>query len=205
MIFGNQGLEVRYVLKEDLQWDINIDLVGHRMGHVFVDRTPENLEDELAPIRELGQRIDDDSTGVIFPEGTFFSEKRKARAVASLRKINDHHADIAAELQYLLPPRPAGTLALFEGAPDADIIMFGHVGFEAFGTIGDILDNLGTNQAIVLRALGGSRVKKSLRTPKARLIGCSSDGPRWIDGSRQISQFRGSRGHPHDPLSSLAG
>ena len=66
VIFGNQGLEVRYVLKEDLQWDINIDLVGHRMGHVFVDRTPENLEDELAPIRELGQRIDDDSICLLY-------------------------------------------------------------------------------------------------------------------------------------------
>ena len=83
---------------------------------------------------------------------TFFNEKRKARAVASLRKRNEHHADIAENLQYLLPPRPAGTLAMLEGAPEADIIMFGHVGFEAFGTIGDILDNLGSNDRIVMRA-----------------------------------------------------
>ena len=152
VIFGNLGLTVRYVLKDDLQWDINIDLVGQRMGHVFVDRSPKNLEDELVPIRELGERIDAESVGVIFPEGTFFNEKRKARAVASLRKRNEHHADIAENLQYLLPPRPAGTLAMLEGAPEADIIMFGHVGFEAFGTIGDILDNLGSNDRIVMRA-----------------------------------------------------
>lgn len=152
VIFGNLGVTARYVLKEDLQWDINIDVVGNRMGHVFVDRTPENLEDELAPIRQLGRRIDSQSVGVIFPEGTFFNEKRKARAVTYLRDINDRHADIAEKLEYLLPPRPAGTLALLEGAPEADIIVLGHVGFEAFGTIGDILDNLGANERIKLMA-----------------------------------------------------
>ncbi len=152
VIFGNLGVTARYVLKEDLQWDINIDVVGQRMGHVFVDRAPESLEDELTPIRQLGQRIDDGSVGVIFPEGTFFNEKRKARAVEYLRKINNRHAKIAENLQFLLPPRPAGTLALLEGAPEADVIMLGHVGFEAFGTIGDIIDNLGANERIKLRA-----------------------------------------------------
>lgn len=152
VIFGNLGVTARYVLKEDLQWDINIDVVGNRMGHVFVDRTPDNLEDELAPIRQLGDRIDAGSVGVIFPEGTFFNAKRKARAVAYLRNINDRHADLAEKLEYLLPPRPAGTLALLEGAPEADVIVLSHVGFEAFGTIGDILDNLGADERIKLMA-----------------------------------------------------
>lgn len=152
VILGGQKRTVRYTLKDDLQYNINIDLVGQRMGHVFVNRSPEDLEEQLEPIRELGRTIDKDSVGVIFPEGTFFNEKRKARAIASLRRRDPRHADIAETMQFLLPPRPAGTLALLEGAPDADIIMLGHVGFEALGSIRSILRNLGGNHSIVAKA-----------------------------------------------------
>jgi len=151
-VLGNHGLSTLYVLKADLQWDINIDLVGQRMGHVFVNRSPKNLDNELEPIRELAGRIDEESVGVIFPEGTFFNETRKKRAVASLRRRNAKHADIAETLQYLLPPRPAGTLALLEGAPNADVVILGHVGFEPFGTIGQILGNLGAQHSVIVRA-----------------------------------------------------
>ena len=152
VILGNQGRMVRYTLKDDLQYNINIDLVGQRMGHVFVNRSPKDLERQLEPIRELGRTIDEDSVGVIFPEGTFFNEKRKARAVAALRRRDPRHADIAETMQYLLPPRPAGTLALLEGAPDADIVVLGHVGFEKLGTLRSIFENLGANHSIVAKA-----------------------------------------------------
>jgi len=182
-ILGNQGLHVRYVLKDDLQWDINIDLVGQRMGHVFVNRAPKNLNDELEPIRELARRIDQNSVGVIFPEGTFFTEKRKARAVASLRRRNDYHADLAQSMNYLLPPRPAGTLALFEGAPEADIILLGHVGFEPFGSIGKILSNLGSEHSIVIRAWRFAR--EQVPTDPAKQIDWLFE--RWVEMDRWIA------------------
>ena len=152
IVFGGEDLRVLYVLKDDLQWETNIDIVGHRMGHVFVDRNPKNLDRELEPIRKLATKIDDESVGVIFPEGTFFNEKRKARAVASLQRRNAAHATAAKSMRYLLPPRPAGTLALLEGAPDADVVLLGHVGFESFGSISQILGNIGGEHRITLKA-----------------------------------------------------
>ena len=79
VLFGNLGLTVLYTVKEDLRWEPNIDIVGHRMGHVFVTRSPKDLDAELEPIRHLATRIDENSVGLIFPEGTFFNETRKAR------------------------------------------------------------------------------------------------------------------------------
>lgn len=152
VVFGSRDLTVLYTLKEDLRWDPNIDIVGHRMGHVFVNRSPADLDAELEPIRKLGRRIDENTVGVIFPEGTFFNEKRRARALRSLEKRDPEHVELARKMHYLLPPRPAGTLAMFDGAPDADVIMLGHVGYETFGSVKQILANIGGDHSVVLRA-----------------------------------------------------
>jgi 1-acyl-sn-glycerol-3-phosphate acyltransferase len=151
-LFGNRGLTTHYTLKGELRWEPNIDLVGQRMGHVFLNRRAQDLDAELDPIRDLGAKIDDDSVGVIFPEGTFFNQKRKARAIASLEDKDPARAALARQMQYLLPPRPAGTLAFLEGAPDADVILLGHVGFEPFGSVKEILANLGGEHSIIVRA-----------------------------------------------------
>ncbi|NNC80018.1 MAG: hypothetical protein HKN94_07690 [Acidimicrobiales bacterium] len=146
VIFGNRGLTPLYTLKEDLRREPNIDLVGHWMGHRFVTRSPKNLEAELEPIRQLAGRVDEHSVAVIFPEGTFFTPARKEKIIRSLEEKDPRHAEQARALKHLLPPRPAGTLALLEGAPDSDIIVFGHTGFEPYGTIPEILKNIGTGK-----------------------------------------------------------
>lgn len=144
-IFGSRGLLTLYTMKEDLQWGPNLDIVGHRMGHVFVNRTSKDLESELEPIRELASRVDDDSVAVIFPEGTFFNSTRLERAVNAIERRDPRRGDLAKRFRHLLPPRPAGTLAMLESAPDADVVMLGHVGVEPFGSIPDILANLGSH------------------------------------------------------------
>lgn len=142
-LLSKKGILPLYTLKDELQWDPNLDIVGHRMGHVFVTRGSKGAEASLEPIRELASRIDDASTGVIFPEGTFFSEKRLARSLKAIERRNPKHLAQAQQLRHLLPPRPAGTLAMLEAAPNADVIMLGHVGVEPFDGLGHIVENLG--------------------------------------------------------------
>ena len=151
-LFGQRGLTTLYTMKEELRWEPNLDIVGQRMGHVFVSRSPDDLEAELAPIRELGARIGEKVNGVIFPEGTFFSPERKARALASIAEKNPERIPWSETMDYVLPPRPAGTVAFLEGAPDADVIMLGHVGFEPFGTLKEIAANMGATHSIRLKA-----------------------------------------------------
>ena len=47
-----------------------------------------------------------------------------------------------AGLRHLLPPRPAGTSALVEGAADADVVLAWHTGFDGLDTFGGILRQL---------------------------------------------------------------
>ncbi len=183
-IFGPRGLIARYTLKEDLRWEPNIDVVGHRMGHRFVRRAPKNLDAELEPIRALASRVDDDSVAVIFPEGTFFTEARKAKVIAALERKDPEHADAARQMNHLLPPRPAGTLALMEGAPGADIIILGHVGFEPFGTIGKIFAGIGADHPV--RVAAWRHPRSSVPEDQAGRIDWLFD--RWLELDEWISK-----------------
>jgi 1-acyl-sn-glycerol-3-phosphate acyltransferase len=128
-------LDVRYVFKHDLRWDPCIDTIARRVGHVFVDRRDDSGRAATA-IRDLARRVDGRSAAVIFPEGTFFSAERKARAVERLAAGSRPELAVRAEhLTHLLPPRPAGTLALLDGAPTADVLVLGHIGFEQFSSL----------------------------------------------------------------------
>lgn len=142
-LFGPRGVLPLYTLKDELQWDPNLDIVGERMGHVFLNRASKDPEKELDHIKTLAGRIDADSVAVIFPEGTFFNESRLQRAISILERRDPPRASIARQLRHVLPPRTAGTLAMLEAAPDADIVMIGHAGVEPFGSVPEVLANLG--------------------------------------------------------------
>jgi 1-acyl-sn-glycerol-3-phosphate acyltransferase len=142
-LFGTRlGLAPRYTLKHDLVWDPCIDIVGHRLPHHFIDREASDSA-QLDAIRALSTGLDPRSVAVIFPEGTFFTPARRDRAVARLRAGDRHElAERAAGFRSLLPPRPAGTIALLDGAPDADVVIMGHIGFERFSSLGRIYRNV---------------------------------------------------------------
>jgi 1-acyl-sn-glycerol-3-phosphate acyltransferase len=79
---------------------------------------------------------------VIFPEGTRASTTKRERALSKLGERDPERAARLAGLQHLLPPRPAGSKALIDGAPDADIVIGWHVGFDGLDTFGGILRHL---------------------------------------------------------------
>jgi hypothetical protein len=67
---------------------------------------------------------------VIFPEGGNFSRDRRARAIERLeRDGRTETAALARELRHVTAPRPGGSLAAIAGAPAADVVVMGHVGF----------------------------------------------------------------------------
>jgi 1-acyl-sn-glycerol-3-phosphate acyltransferase len=137
---GQFDVNTRYVLKDDLLWGPVFDVVGNRLRNHFVDRTPDDGDAELAAIAQLAHDLDDRSVAVIFPEGTFFSPARKARAVQRLRDAGRHELAVRAEhLNHVLPPRPGGALALLAAAPHADAVFFGHTGLERFSSLRAIL------------------------------------------------------------------
>ncbi len=141
-----------YTLKQDLQWAPAMDLVGQRTHNVWIDRTPQSGSPMIAEIEQLARDMPPDGSAVIFPEGTFRTIERHDRAIARLRRTRPELADRADRLRYVLPPRPAGTLALLHGAPDADIVILANVGTEGRSEITDIIATIDEPHPITVMA-----------------------------------------------------
>ncbi|MBM4358338.1 MAG: 1-acyl-sn-glycerol-3-phosphate acyltransferase [Deltaproteobacteria bacterium] len=140
-------LLLRYVLKRELLWDPCLDLVGRRLPNAFVQRKSGATRTPGSPARDvrhpeidavagLARGLDAGSAVLIYPEGTRFSVSKRDRAVEHLRERGqDALADDAAKLQNVLPPKLGGPLALFEAAPEVDVVLVEHTGFEGAATL----------------------------------------------------------------------
>ncbi len=185
LLFGNVGgHRVRYTLKDDLQWSPAMDIVGNRLPHVFVDRTPAADSPLSARITELATGVDDHTVAVIFPEGTFYTPTQLERAATRIAETRPELEETVRSLRHLLPPRPAGTLALMAGAPDADLVLVAHEGMESFGALADIHANLPLAEPVQVRLWRIPRAE--VPTDEDEFVTWLLD--RWIDMDRWIDQ-----------------
>lgn len=136
------GLHPRYVLKRELLADPCLDIVGNRLPNHFLDRQATDSQVELNALTRLSNGMGADDIAVIFPEGTRASPAKRERVMQKLAERDPVRADRLRSLQHLLPPRPAGSAALIAGAPDADIVIGWHIGFDGLDTFGGILRHL---------------------------------------------------------------
>lgn len=142
LITSKARMNPRYVLKRELLGDPCLDIVGNRLPNHFLDRNAADSAGELDALRTLSAGLHDDQIAVIFPEGTRAAPKKRERAIAKITDRDPERGQRLSALQHLLPPRPAGSLALIEGCPHADVIVAWHVGFDGLDTFGGILRHL---------------------------------------------------------------
>jgi 1-acyl-sn-glycerol-3-phosphate acyltransferase len=124
------GRYVRYAFTRGLRFDPCLDIVGHRLPNCFVARGAADNAAELAALRTLATGMEEHEAAVIFPGGGLFTPDLLARAQAKLAERCSPQAEAAARFRHVLPPRPGGVLAFLAGAPDAHILIVGHVGSE---------------------------------------------------------------------------
>ena len=126
-LLSRYGRGPRIVMNETLRLDPLIDVLGERLPNRFVDPRGGDTEKEIAAMaRELGET----AALVIFPEGANFNERRRQRGIERLEDAGYHdEAQWARDMQHVSAPRPGGSLAAIEGAPEADIVVMGHAGF----------------------------------------------------------------------------
>lgn len=136
------GLRPRYVLKRELLADPCLDIVGTRLPNHFLDRQATDSQVELDALTRLSTGMGADDIAVIFPEGTRASPSKRKRVMQKLAERDAVRAERLRPLQHLLPPRPAGSAALIAGAPDADIVIGWHTGFDGLDTFGGIVRHL---------------------------------------------------------------
>lgn len=142
-------ISLRYVLKRELLIDPALDIAGNRLPNHFIDRASSDSESELASLRELSSGMSDSEGVVIFPEGTRFSESKRARLVTRQRNKQGTVAELTRAFKNVMPPRPAGTLAILD-ATDADVVVLAHRGLEGFSGLGDVWTGavVGANVAV---------------------------------------------------------
>jgi 1-acyl-sn-glycerol-3-phosphate acyltransferase len=132
------GLGLRFVLKRELEMLPLIDIGGRWVPVAFVRRASDDAAGETARLRTLAHDLGPGEAVVIYPEGTRWTPAKLARAQEVVRERRPDVAPMADRLRYLLPPRLGGPIALLEDAPDADVVLFGHVGLDGFEYIRDI-------------------------------------------------------------------
>ena len=134
-------LVLRHVLKSELLLSPSLDLFGHRLPNYFVKRKSSNRDQEIDAVRSLGIGLDGDAC-VIFPEGTFYSQRRFASSLVEIEKTDNERFLRVQNLRHVLPIRPGGILALLDATADTDLVVIGHSGFERFSSFRDIFRNV---------------------------------------------------------------
>ncbi|WP_344618063.1 1-acyl-sn-glycerol-3-phosphate acyltransferase [Dactylosporangium salmoneum] len=140
--------EPRIVLKHTLQWDPVIDVVLNRLPSHFVTFAPDSEEH----IAELATGLDENDVLVLFPEGGNFTPGRRERAIQRLRDLGLHGmAERAERMRHVLAPRPGGTLAALDAAPEAGVIWVAHTGLDKLLTVADVWRHLPLDLTITMR------------------------------------------------------
>jgi len=142
------GIPLRFVLKRELLIDPCLDIAGHWLPNHFVDREPSDSRAEVEAIERLAAELAPGEGLIIYPEGTRFSAAKRARILANLAERSPELHARAAKLEHTLLPRAGGSLALLRRAPQADVVICGHVGLGGFASIADM-----TSGALVGRTI----------------------------------------------------
>jgi 1-acyl-sn-glycerol-3-phosphate acyltransferase len=130
---NNEG--VRYIIKKELLVSPSLDIGGHRLTSLFVDRSGTDTERELAAIRELTAGAPPDESVLVYPEGTRHSLQKKAQLL-------ERHPNLRPQLERwpdLLPPRLGGVKSMLEANPGKDAVFIAHTGFEGSANLAELL------------------------------------------------------------------
>ena len=179
------GCVPRFVLKRDLISDPCLDIFGHRLPNYFLNREATDTTKELASITALSGGMASNTVAIIFPEGTRSNDQKRQRAIEKIGERDPDRAVKVASLQHLLPPRPAGTIALMAGAPDADVVIAWHVGFDGLDTFSGILSHLKSTPPPVRFVL--RRIDRSTVPSEPDALAAWLDDV-WLDSDRFVHQ-----------------
>lgn len=141
---------LRYVMKRELLVDPCLDIVGHRLPNVFVDRGGSDTEGARREVAKLVRTVEPGEGILIYPEGTRFSRAKHD----ALRQRYADSPDVLAQLDRwtdLLPPRLGGVLALLDANPGLDLLLCAHIGFEGSSHFRNLINGSWMGAAVRLR------------------------------------------------------
>ena len=140
----------RIVLKETLQWEPMIDVVLNRLPSQFVSPGGNSRQRTIDSIGELAAGLGQRDALVIFPEGGNYTDRRRLRSISKLEERGERDlAERARAMRNVIAPRPGGTLAAIDSAPDDTVVAFvAHTGLEDLSTAVDLWRGLPMDAAV---------------------------------------------------------
>jgi 1-acyl-sn-glycerol-3-phosphate acyltransferase len=143
--------EPRVVLKDSLAWDPALGVLLTRLPSRFVSSRPRPGRDLESEVGDLARNLDENDAFVIFPEGGNFTEERRERAIARLRRLGMHRmAGRAEEMINVLAPRPGGVLAALDAAPRTDVLLVAHTGLDHVVSAADVWHALPMDKRLLM-------------------------------------------------------
>ena len=173
---GPERRNPRYVLKEELQWDPCLDLVGNRLPNAFVRRNTGDPS-EVAKVAALTEGLGDRDVVVLYPEGTRFEAWVRNKLLADPK-----HRARAERFVGVLPPRAGGVLALLEGC-EHDVVLMAHHGLDGVTRMKDLVSGGLVNQRIRVRLRRIARA--DIPQQSAERVAWLDDAWDWMDASVQ--------------------
>lgn len=180
----------RIVAKDLLQIDPAMDILLNRLPNRFISPNPSESGGSSATVDAIASLAADmtaDDAFVIFPEGGNFTEVRRVRAIDRLR--SDGYlaaAERAEQLRNVLPPRPAGTMAALEAAPNASPVFVAHTGLDQIATIGDMWTAIPQDKTLLLHwhAVDPAYVPPTREEREEKLFMAWELIDRWVEANR---------------------
>ncbi len=144
---------VRIVLKEVLQADPALDILLNRLGCCFLPSSSGAGDDLSGRLADLAGTLVGRDTLLVFPEGGNWTPRRHHRAIRRLRADGKAEAANAAVLMtHVLPPRPAGVLAVLDAHPELPVVLVAHAGLDLITSAAGIWRALPLSVPMTVRA-----------------------------------------------------
>jgi 1-acyl-sn-glycerol-3-phosphate acyltransferase len=172
LVAARERVRLRYVIKRELLSEPCLDVGGQRLPNYFVRRdTGEEVERDN--IGQLASGMGSEDGLLLYPEGTRFTAERRQRALEKIAERDPQRAARLEPIEYLLPPKVGGLLAVLGQAPQTDVVLMIHQGFDGLRLISDIWGGALVGRVINVRFT---------RVPHDQIPASRDEQVEWLDG-----------------------
>lgn len=172
IVANRHDLLLRYVLDAQLLVDPCLDIVGHRLGNAFIQRSSGDPEAQVARVVAQMGDLGEGEGALLYPEGARFTRERKARVLARMEEKGELDLlERSRRLQHLMPPKLGGALGLLKSNPRADVLFFAHAGLDRLQSFSRVLDGTAVGTIIQI---------KLWRIPRADIPDAEPDQIDWL-------------------------
>ena len=171
LVAARERVRLRYVIKRELLTEPCLDVGGQRLPNYFA-RRDTGAAVERDNIGQLASGMGSDDGLLLYPEGTRFTAEKRQRALEKIAERDPQRAARLEPIEYLLPPKVGGLLAVLDQAPETDVVLMIHQGFDGLRLISDIWGGALVGRVINVRFT---------RVPHDQIPVSRDDQVQWLD------------------------